>query len=321
MAINLRERKQLPNIPVPQRRIPVEQIIQTKGYNPMAAGIQQAGQLLSQAMQQRSIVRKKSQESALIAQMAGLSPEEIERSKGVDPDILTRAIQLKASQEKGNKAQQRFLPVGNGLVLDTTTGEYKTPPALPAKAPIPKPPTLKGVTPDGRPVSYDSVTKQNVLPDNTPYTGTIYPPTVGSEEQRRQALVSGANKSIAEIGEVLAKKPTVLNELKAIRLTPGRVYSQLASPEGKRLYINLRESIANEIYLKTGATANEQELENATVSYLAALNDSPSDFLMRMEVLKRNIEPFSPRAGQKSVPKSKTKTDNFDDLRTLGLIK
>lgn len=155
-----------------------------------------------------------------------------------------------------------------------------------------------GSTPGGKTVVFNPNTGEKTV-DGKPYAGPVLPKTTGTEEQRRQALVDGAKQNINDIRTILSTSPSVLNELKGIRLTPGKVYSQLASPEAKRLYANLRTAISNDLYLKTGATANETELENSAITYLASLNDSPQDFNMRMDLLDRSISPFDVRAGSR----------------------
>jgi len=140
---------------------------------------------------------------------------------------------------KGNIIGYSELP--EGFTPFSGTKPSATPPA--------GKPKQVGVTPEGKSVVFDP-TKQTNIVNGEEYTGTILPVAVGTEEQRRQALVQGAKTSINEIRNSLT--PQVLSELKAIRFSPGKVYGQLASREAKMLYINLSEAIANELYLKTG---------------------------------------------------------------------
>lgn len=214
--------------------------------------------------------------------------------EGVSPkDLLAHLLPQYVNQSlvqtdaNGNIIHQttRRAPKGSSVTV--------TKPTAPGMGSRPKP---VGINPDtGEAISYDPTVGGNVDTSGNPYTGRIIPMAEGSEEQRRGTLTQTALNSIGQIKQVLATNPKVLSEIKAIRLTPGRVYSQLASPDAKKLYINLKEAISNELYLKTGATANEQEIEDKTLSYMAALNDNPQDFVTRMDILSEQIRPFDQR--------------------------
>jgi hypothetical protein len=64
-------RRDLPVIQRPRRNIPVEQIIAAEGFNPMAAGIQQVGDTLGQALQRRAALRQQAQQVAALEKVAG----------------------------------------------------------------------------------------------------------------------------------------------------------------------------------------------------------------------------------------------------------
>ena len=124
---------------------------------------------------------------------------------------------------------------------------------------------------------------------------TLSNPYAGSEFARRDALSTGALRSIQTAQGLIT--PEILNELKAIKMTPGKIYSQLASSSAKELYRNLSNAISNSLYLKTGATANPSEIEGMMVSYMPAINDSPEDMLSRLNMLQQEVSLFqSPKA-------------------------
>jgi len=296
MALQLpRSRFNVRSIEAPQRRIPLEQILAIEGQNPLAQGIETTGNVLGNAILKRAELRRQGEQLAKLESLAGQQAGAFE---GLDIATASTLTQLGMKQSLEGKPK----PLSGTIQKDGKTyqpfynekdGEVSYQELLGPKQAPPKGLQFAGMTPEGQPISFDPNTGLTSTPGQKSYTGTSLPRNVGTEEQRRIALVEGAKKSIKDVKNIINSSPSVLTELKAIRLSPGRVYSQLASPEAKKLYINVREAISNEIYLKTGATANEQELENAAVSYLAALNDNPNDFIGRMELLGRNIEPFS----------------------------
>lgn len=337
-----------------QRRIPLQEIIAVQGQNPLATGIEEVGKQVGAALTKRAELQRQGRQ---LAQFKAITEgQDLPTGTGeITPEMYGQAVNLRETRnsKKTDRAKLRAdyeitvekLRTG-WTERDPLTGKETVHPGVkgisvkddadgnpsivreadysPGLKPIGTGiggrgtnPTSKGVTPDGRTVSFNPRTQQNETPGGVPYNGPIFPTTVGTEEQRRQALVVGAQQSINDIKQGLT--PGVLTELKAIRLTPGRAYSQLASPEAKRLYINLREAIANELYLKTGATMNEAELENQSISYLAALNDNPQDFLMRMDLLKRNIDPFSPRNPLHPFPPSPTPAPGGGRIRVKNL--
>lgn len=116
-------------------------------------------------------------------------------------------------------------------------------------------------------------------------------PYAGSEFARRDALSAGAVNSVNKSKELL--NDATLDELKGIRFTPGKMYSQIASPEGKELYRNLYNAIANQLYLKTGATANPSEIENNMIMYMPAANDSVLDMGSRLDMLSGEASLFT----------------------------
>lgn len=127
-------------------------------------------------------------------------------------------------------------------------------------------------------------------------------PYAGSEFARRDALVAGAVNSVNRSKEIL--NDTTLSELKGIRFTPGKMYSQIASPEGKELYRNLYNAIANQLYLKTGATANPSEIENNMIAYMPAANDTTYDMLSRLDMLSSEASLFSNPGKNGGVPRN-----------------
>ncbi len=119
----------------------------------------------------------------------------------------------------------------------------------------------------------------------------ISDPYAGSEYGRREALSTGATNSVGRVKALMS--PQVLNEIKSIKLTPGKIYAQLASSEAKEVYRNLYNAISNQLYLKTGATANPSEIENNMIMYMPAVNDEIPDMISRLDMLSSEAALFS----------------------------
>jgi hypothetical protein len=115
-------------------------------------------------------------------------------------------------------------------------------------------------------------------------------PAASTEQTKRSALVRGARGSLEKARALMT--PQVVAEMKGIRFTPGKVYSQLASSEAKRAFSHLKNAIANELYIKSGATANPGELEEKALMYLPAGNDSVEDVLYRFDMLGNEVSLF-----------------------------
>jgi hypothetical protein len=115
-------------------------------------------------------------------------------------------------------------------------------------------------------------------------------PANGSEQSKRSALAKGARNSISTIKSIL--NPNVVNELKGIQMTPGKMYSQLASSEAKKVFRHLQNAIANELYLKSGASMSETEAEKKAIMYMPAANDGLEDVLDRVSMLDGEVSLF-----------------------------
>lgn len=126
-------------------------------------------------------------------------------------------------------------------------------------------------------------------------------PNTGSEMQKRGGLVTGATRSVATAKGLLT--PSVLSEIKSIKYTPGKIYSQLASPEAKKFYRHLSNAIANELYIKSGATATPDEIEKKMVMYMPAANDDINDMSDRLDMLGGEVSLFNPGGAMEQQPK------------------
>ncbi len=328
MDINIQKRIPVRQIQTTKRNIPLEQIIAVNGFNPLAAGIDTSANAIGSTITKRAELRRQGQQ---IAQLAAMTGESTTDTNSLTPDIYEKGLALKTAREdkKSQAAKERVALElqleklkGGYVESDPSTGkvtkypgvkglsiEYdptgnpfikraenyqpsETPKSSGSGASVGKK-RLVGVSDSGAAISYNPSTQRNELPDGSEYVGTILPSTLGSAEQRSKSLVSTGKQAIQSVRQNLT--PEVLTELKAIRLTPGRVYSQLASSEAKEVYTNLRRAMENEVYLRTGATANPSELENSVVANMAALNDNPQDFLSRMNLLDQSISGFNQR--------------------------
>lgn len=284
-------------VAIPKRTVPLEQIIAVQGQNPLAQGIETAGNIIGQTLARRAQLRQQGEQIAQLSKIIGKEVPSGFENSGLSPDDFLAASKLtvdgkpKPLQGTITKDGKTYQPFYN-----EKTGEVSYQELLGPKNAPPKGLSYIGDTPDGDAISYDANTGLKSVPGGKPYSGTTLPKTLGATEQRTQSLVKTGQQAIGSIKRELT--PQVLSELKAIRLVPGKVYSQLASPEAKRVYTNLRRAMENEVYLRTGATANPTELENSIVANMAALNDNPQDFLGRMDLLDKSIGNFSFRGLQ-----------------------
>lgn len=272
--------------------IPVDQIIQIRGRNPLAEGITNTADVLMKALADRDALRRQAYQAQSVSDTLQKIGVDTSGMTGATPDQMLRVGELKAQLEKAKKMDLNSLleeKVRNGEMTLSEAFKMK---AQSASQPKQSPPKVYGSTPEGSPVFLDPGTGSFVS-NGQPYNGQILPVSVGTEESRRSSLVSGAVNSIGRVRELLT--PAVLNELKAIRNSPGKSYAQIASAESRELYSNLQNALANELYLKTGATANPDELERTANMYMASLADNPSDFLVRMNMLEGNVLGFNLR--------------------------
>ena len=137
----------------------------------------------------------------------------------------------------------------------------------------------------------------------------ISDPYAGSEYARRDALSTGAVNSVNRVKELMT--PEVLSELKGIKFTPGKMYSQIASSEGKEAYRNLYNAMANQLYLKSGATANPSEIEANLITYMPAYNDEVPDIMSRLDMLSDEASLYAkPSKGANGKPTQNVNTKN-----------
>lgn len=108
-----RNQRQLREIKTSVAPLPLEQLIAVKSENPVARGIEVAGQVLGQAIQRRNQLRNQQEQSDLLAKafesgdLTGLSPEN----------------QIDLMKIRG-KEQNPYLVPGNSPVFDMRTGQY-----------------------------------------------------------------------------------------------------------------------------------------------------------------------------------------------------
>ncbi len=139
------------------------------------------------------------------------------------------------------------------------------------------------------------------------------PAAPSSELSKRSALVQGARQSIGTAKILLT--PNVLNEMKSIKLSPGKIYTQLASSEAKKFYRNLYNAISNQLYIKSGATATPSEIEGNMMMYMAAYNDEMPDMMDRLNMLESEVSLFDSSGGER--PPTPTPTPSPKDGRLM----
>lgn len=101
MALELpKSRRSLQPIQITKRNIPLEQIIAVQGQNPLATGIETAGNAVSQALQKRNQMRQQGQQ---IAELAALTDQQVpDTTTGLSPDQYVSAIKAKSELEKNS---------------------------------------------------------------------------------------------------------------------------------------------------------------------------------------------------------------------------
>jgi len=105
MALEIpRSRLPVRPIAVPRRSVPLEQIVAVEGYNPLAAGVETAGQSIGQALLKRAELRQQGEQLARLETLAGQPPRSF---AGLDPSTATTFAQMgmKANQETAEKAK------------------------------------------------------------------------------------------------------------------------------------------------------------------------------------------------------------------------
>ena len=135
-------------------------------------------------------------------------------------------------------------------------------------------------------------------------------PNQSNEGVKRNALVKSAINSVNIAKNNLT--PKVLDEIKGIKFTPGKVYQQLASPEAKRFYRNISNAISSELYLKTGAAATQGEVDQRALIYMPAANDDVNDMRERLDMLHGEAANFGSESDLKETSPKKD---------SLGLFK
>lgn len=284
-----RNARQLPPINTSTERFPIEAYANVYGRNPLAEGLAVAGDVIAEAINRKNRIREMARQTSAIEKAAGFAPGVLE---GLTSDEALAV--LRETKAKGQNPRDKFITSPSGAIFDTETREFIEPPGGVKKT---KPPltNVLGLDDEGYPVYFDPEDKmikrgglaKNIKPSPSGYASK----NKGSETERREALVSSALDSIKDIRTLLT--PDVLSEIKAIRFSPLGSYSQLASPEAKRLFNNLSNAMNNETYLKSGAAVNETELKESAFRNLAAATDDPEEFLARIAIIERNVKAFT----------------------------
>lgn len=121
----------------------------------------------------------------------------------------------------------------------------------------------------------------------------------GSEEIQREGLANGGLQSI----DVIKNKTNdqVLSGLKLSKFTSGHSIDITTNPELKEVYNNLKNSIRNLLYLKTGKAATDAETQDSLRSYLSGYTDNKKDFFTRIDMLKRELNNFKRNPENKSI--------------------
>lgn len=114
MAIELsKNRLGTRQIQVQKKNIPLEQIIAVQGQNPLAMGIQEAGNVIGKTLQNRAELRRQGEQLAKLEQLGGATPGAY---AGLDPTMVDNFVQTNIKrkadlQDQANKAAQDIIKV------------------------------------------------------------------------------------------------------------------------------------------------------------------------------------------------------------------
>jgi hypothetical protein len=153
-------------IQVQKRQIPLEQIIAVKGQNPLATGIETAGNVIGAAITKRAQLQQQGQQLAALAKMAG---QPVPDTNTLTPELYEKGLSFKsaADQKRAEAAKQR---VDLELKLEQLRAGYsEIDPATGAKREYPG---VQGLSiaygPDGNPViRRDETYKPKEIPKST----------------------------------------------------------------------------------------------------------------------------------------------------------
>ncbi len=106
MAFQLPQSRNLRQIQIPKRNIPVDQIIGIEGQNPLATGVETAGNLIGQALTKKAQLRMQGEQLAALASMAG---EPVPNTPALTPEMYEKGLSLQTSarDKKANAAKER----------------------------------------------------------------------------------------------------------------------------------------------------------------------------------------------------------------------
>jgi hypothetical protein len=111
----------LREIRVQKRNVPIDQIIAVQGQNPLATGIEAAGNTIGQAIAKRQALIQQGQQLAELAKMAG---QPVPDNASLSPELYEKGLTYKtaADQKKAEAAKQR---VDLELKLEQLRSGYK----------------------------------------------------------------------------------------------------------------------------------------------------------------------------------------------------
>ena len=322
MALNMRQ------IQLPQRRVPLEQIVAVRGQNPLATGIEQAGALVGKALERRAELRRQGQVVAALANAAGEQNPNVE---GIDPGSYETLLRLKTDRN-AKVAQAAKDRVAQELALeklrsgyseyDPATQTTRTYPGVqdfnikydaagnpyaergPSYGPAMKPKSMSGGSNQGgyfTPRGVDAATNQPVYShskqpglfyaDMTPYKGGA-PGAFTLKSLPSDQITQ--ESSLATLDLALKNINDSFNSdlvgPVASRVGKGKQYVEgLATPEATNFYSNVADLRNQILYLRTGKQINETEYQRL----LAAVpneNMSPTDFRKRLANTQKLIK-------------------------------
>lgn len=272
MAFQIPQGRSSRPIQIPKRQVPVEQIIATEGYNPVASGIDVAGQAIGSALLRRAELRRQGQQLAKMEQLAGVPQGSY---SGLDPEVAQQLLLVVMKSKEEEKQFQREAELKREL-QKTSPGGYFIP---------------RGVDPQtNQPVYSSSKMPGLFYADMTPYQGgapgELTLQTLPSEQIEKETALS----TLKLAGERIrfSYNPKFVGPV-ASKFGKGKQYIEgLATPEAADFYGNVADARNQIIYLRSGKQINEEEYRRLLAT-LPNENLSPTDFKTKLDNFDRLI--------------------------------
>ena len=278
MAIRLPESKAFPSIQVSRRRVPMEQIIDIQGQNPLAQGIDVAGNVIGQALQQRAALRK--QEEVRAKQQKQI--EDVAKLYGIDSKAManlapdqaisiaknlsdTQADQARAAQAAAAAEENRNLRLM--MLQNSITGREDTQR------------TKAEIAEENRRQREEQFQDKQVNAYSKQLENTGIPSAIATG-QRVLSLLPERGENIPGYGPLEKYKPNIL-----------------AGDAGRTMRQAVGQLFNIELKTRSGVAVTDPELERLKVEFgqghfatEEALRQGIQQYLQRVQEIARNVE-------------------------------